>query len=48
LFLRGRGLIVRQVGSYGLPHCLRITVGLPEECTMVIEALTDFMKQSRG
>ena len=48
LFLRQRGLIVRRVGSYGLPHCLRITVGTAEECAMVIEALSDFMKQARG
>jgi histidinol-phosphate aminotransferase len=41
-------LIVRRVGSYGLSHCLRITVGTAEECTMVIEALSDFMKQARG
>lgn len=26
-----RGVIVRPMGGYGLPHCLRITVGLPEE-----------------
>jgi histidinol-phosphate aminotransferase len=47
-FLRQRGLIVRQVGSYGLPHCLRITVGTAEECAMVIESLSAFVKQSRG
>jgi histidinol-phosphate aminotransferase len=47
-FLRQRGLIVRRVGAYGLPHCLRITVGTAEECGMVIEGVTDFMKQSRG
>ena len=48
LFMRGRGLILRRVGSYGLPQCLRITVGTAEECTLVIEGLTDFMKQARG
>jgi histidinol-phosphate aminotransferase len=48
MFLRQRGLIVRRVGSYGLPHCLRITVGTAEECAMVIEGLTDFMRQARG
>jgi histidinol-phosphate aminotransferase len=47
-FLRRRGLIVRRVGSYGLAHCLRVTVGTADECGMVIEGLTDFMKQSRG
>jgi histidinol-phosphate aminotransferase len=49
MFLRQRGLIVRRVGSYGLAHCLRITVGTAEECGLVIEGLTDFMKRaSRG
>ena len=37
--LRARGIIVRNVRSYGLPDCLRITVGTTEECTLVIEAL---------
>jgi histidinol-phosphate aminotransferase len=48
LFLRQRGLIVRRVGAYGLPQCLRITVGTAEECGMIIEGLSDFMKQARG
>ncbi len=42
--LRGRGLIVRAMGSYGLAPCLRITIGTAEECQMVIEALTDFTR----
>ncbi len=41
--LRRRGVIARQVGSYGLPHCLRITVGNAEEVQVVIDALTEFM-----
>ena len=36
-FLRQRGIIVRGVGGYGLPHCLRITVGLPEEVEAVVD-----------
>jgi len=40
--LRTRGLIVRRVGGYGLPECLRITVGLTEENDSLIEALTAF------
>ena len=32
-------MIVRPVGGYGLPHCLRITVGTEEEVHRVIEAL---------
>jgi histidinol-phosphate aminotransferase len=41
--LRARGIIVRKVGGYGLPQCLRITVGLAEEVELVIETLRDFM-----
>ncbi len=40
--LRGRGIIVRNVKSYGLPSCLRITIGTDEECALVAEALADF------
>ena len=41
--LRARGVIVRRVGGYGLPHCLRITVGSEEECQLVAETLTRHM-----
>ena len=37
--LRRRGIIVRAMKAYGLPHCLRITVGTAEECDLVVEAL---------
>jgi histidinol-phosphate aminotransferase len=47
-FLRSRGIIVRKVGGYGLPQCLRVTVGTAEEVDLVIEAFTDFIRQSRG
>jgi histidinol-phosphate aminotransferase len=43
MHLRGRGLIVRRVGGYGLPHCLRITIGLAEDNDLLIEALRDHM-----
>jgi histidinol-phosphate aminotransferase len=44
--LRANGLIVRRVGGYGLPHCLRITIGTAEENDLLLAALQDF--QSRG
>ncbi|HVC61342.1 MAG TPA: histidinol-phosphate transaminase [Acetobacteraceae bacterium] len=47
-FLRRRGIIVRGVRGYGLPHCLRVTVGTAEEVQAVVEALTGFMRESRG
>ncbi len=39
--LRRRGIIVRAMRSYSLPHCLRITVGTSEECDLVTEALAE-------
>ncbi len=43
-FLRQRGIIVRGVRGYGLPNCLRITVGTADEVAAVIEGLTAFMQ----
>ena len=42
-FLRSRGIIVRGMASYDLPHCLRITVGTEPECIAVAEGLAAFM-----
>ena len=42
-FLLDRGLILRAVGSYGLPQCLRLTVGSEEANRLVVAALEDFM-----
>lgn len=42
-YLNRRGIIVRQVGKYGLPHCLRITIGRAEETRAVADALASFM-----
>lgn len=38
------GLIVRQVGSYGLPECLRITVGDESACRRVAHVIGAFME----
>ena len=43
-FLRARGLIVRAVRGYGLPDCLRITIGTEEEVGLVADAATAFMR----
>jgi histidinol-phosphate aminotransferase len=42
IFLRARGIIVRGVKSYGLPSCLRITIGTDEECHLAGSALEEF------
>ncbi|HTQ72362.1 MAG TPA: histidinol-phosphate transaminase [Acidocella sp.] len=41
-YLRQHGIIARQVKSYGLPHCLRITIGTAAECSRVAEVLAAF------
>jgi histidinol-phosphate aminotransferase len=41
--LLSQGIIAREVTNYGLPHCLRFTIGTTEENTAVIEALKAFM-----
>ncbi len=40
LALLKQGVIVRPVGSYGLPQWLRISIGLPQENAIFIAALT--------
>ncbi|WP_108816290.1 histidinol-phosphate transaminase [Loktanella sp. Alg231-35] len=40
--LRSEGIIVRRVGGYGLPHCLRITVGDESACRRVAHAVAQF------
>ena len=44
-YLRSQGLIVRQVGGYRLPHCLRITVGDEASCRRVVHAIAQFRGQ---
>lgn len=46
--LKSRGLIVRAMGAYSLPQCLRITIGNAEECGMVLEALGAFLQGRNG
>jgi len=41
-YLQSQGLIVRRVSSYGLPHCLRITVGDEASCRRVAHAIGQF------
>ena len=43
--LKSRGLIMRAMGGYGLPACLRISIGTGEECQMVADAIAAFMAQ---
>jgi len=44
VFLLEQGIALRPVGAYGLPHCLRLTIGLEEANRAVVSALAAFMK----
>jgi histidinol-phosphate aminotransferase len=42
-FLKSRGILVRGMGAYRLPHCLRITIGTEAEMRATAAALADFV-----
>ena len=42
-FLTQRGLVLRALNNYGLPHALRMTIGTEEANVLVRDALRDFM-----
>jgi histidinol-phosphate aminotransferase len=42
-FLSKRGVILRGVASYGLPDCLRMTVGTEEQNRLAVSLLQQFM-----
>lgn len=43
--LKAKGIIVRAMGSYGLPDALRITIGRDDELKALVAALTEFMRK---
>lgn len=43
-FLKQRAIIVRKVGAYGLPDCLRVTIGTEADNRAVAAALADFVE----
>lgn len=47
-FLTGRGLILRAVSAYGLPDCLRLTVGAEDANGLVVAALRDFIASRKA
>lgn len=42
-FLRSKGIILRRVAGYGLPHALRLTIGTEAENRAVVTALAAFL-----
>jgi histidinol-phosphate aminotransferase len=45
-FLNARGIVLRPVGAYALPHCLRLTVGPEDANHAVVAALAKFTEHS--
>jgi len=41
-YLKARGILVRQMAAYGLPDCLRITIGTQDEMQETVDALAAF------
>ncbi len=46
-FLTARGLVLRAVGAYGLPQCLRLTIGTEEANRLVVASLAEFCSRER-
>jgi histidinol-phosphate aminotransferase len=46
-FLTARGLILRQVTAYKLPHALRMSVGSEEANRLTVKALAEFVGSAR-
>jgi histidinol-phosphate aminotransferase len=44
-YLNSKRIILRQLGSYKLPHALRMTIGLEEENRAALSALSEFKRQ---
>jgi histidinol-phosphate aminotransferase len=42
-FLTRRGLVLRALNNYRLPHALRLTIGTEEANRLVVEGLRDFV-----
>lgn len=43
-FLKGKGILVRQMGAYKLPKSLRISIGTGEEMTLACAAIKEYLQ----
>jgi histidinol-phosphate aminotransferase len=46
LYLKNRGVLVRQMGAYGLAECLRITIGPQDAMEAVVDGVHAFQKEN--
>ena len=46
--LQKQGVIVRPLGTYGMPEYVRITIGRPEENQRLLDSLSDFLKSDNA
>jgi histidinol-phosphate aminotransferase len=44
LFMKDRGILVRQMGAYGLGQCLRISIGTGEEMELACAAIKEYLQ----
>lgn len=42
-FLTARGIFLREMAGYGLPDCIRLSIGTAEEMQVVVDNLAEFM-----
>lgn len=42
-YLKSRGIVIRRMNGYGLPNCLRISIGLEEDMRAVVDTLAAFL-----
>jgi histidinol-phosphate aminotransferase len=42
-YLKSKGILVRQMGAYKLPECLRISIGTGEEMTLACAAIKEYL-----
>jgi histidinol-phosphate aminotransferase len=47
-FLSSRGLVLRNVGAYGLPDAIRMSIGSEEANRLVVAALADFVAAGKA
>ena len=46
IFLRSKGIVIRDMRAYGLPHCMRLSIGTKEANDDVLAAFNDLAKGS--